>query len=173
MGALTELMDKYVAEKGYYEAKDIWETLEYLFPAPEVFVSIEDRKKIIDYIVKKYEGDRTTIKYTIKDNLYHFWNIENKRYFFFYPWIFGEEYKDSIEEIKKICDNTNGLSYRERMSTDNDFFLFHPQEHDMGLEITDTRNRSPKEMNAIRGRIRIKNQGDQIPGTVQYLRFGW
>ena len=169
MGALTEMADSYLEEQGYYRANDIWESLEYLFPAPDVYVEIEDRKKIIQYIVSDY--DDSLMAYVVKRNLYHFWNIENKTYFFFYPWEFGEELKDSIEQIKKVCDKTEGLSYRERMSTDNDFFLFRPKEHGLGLEITDLKNRSPPEMTELFQHIKHKD-AETVSG-VGYIWFRW
>lgn len=66
-------------------------------------------------------------------------------FFVFYGFKFKNN-PGSIRRLKRAIHGL-GLEYRERMSTDNDFFMFRPLEHGPGLEIINTRHIATKYIN--------------------------
>lgn len=150
MGALTEAMDKFCSREGYYTARREYNALREQYDLDSM--DEDDLMSLHDKVVQKYEeGDRAarSIAFDVSYNLLRFLGIESHKFFVFYDWTFGEELADSVAAIKRICAATPGLSCSERMSTDDDFFLFHPIEHGPGLEIVDDLNRPPHELTEL------------------------
>lgn len=159
MGALTELMDSYREEKGYYTARAEYRQLLEDYQLKDL--SPEELEKIHDVVLLKYKGEKND--YEISRNLRFFLGLDVKKFFIFYPWTFGDELQQSVNQLKQICEDTPGLSCVERMSTDNDFFLFHPTEHGPGLEICDKLNRTPGELNDLfRGVLCSKREDKRL-----------
>lgn len=150
MGALTEEMDRYLSKEGYYAARREYKALAEAYDLDSL--NRADLMELHDRVVRKYEeGDRAAhmIASNVSYNLLRFLGIKPHRYFIFYLWTFGDELAESVALLKQICADTPGMSCTERMSTDKDFFLFHPIEHGPGLEIVDDRNRPPDEMTRL------------------------
>lgn len=145
MGALTELVDKYNAENGYYIAAS--EYSKFRCDYEKVKLTYEDLIKICDVILLKYQNHKAI--FDIEYNLKCFLGLKIKTYFIFYQWTFETELNDSVMKIKEICKRENGLSCIERVSTDDDFFMFRPVNHGPGIEIRDEKNRTPMEMNEL------------------------
>ena len=146
MGALTDLADRRDRKDGYFEAQHLYRVNKHRF---NISITPEAKKRLIKELTKEFKEE--TYYYNLVTNLGYFCGLEVHRYFIFYPWTF-KDYPESIQLVKDAAKG-HGFILIERMSTDNDFFLFHPIEHDIGLEIRDPKNRSPAKMNGIFGDI--------------------
>lgn len=145
MGALTELADRRNRKEGYCIAATIYRK----YKDRALHMTRENKIKLVKKIIEDYKGE--PYSYDIECNLEYFFNIEIKSYFFLYEWTFAG-YPDSIDMMKHAAEK-NGFIVIERLSTDNDFFLFHPKNHSLGLELRDPENRCPYDMNVIFGKI--------------------
>ena len=135
-------MDRYRAKIGYRIASGEYEDIKKSYDLDSL--TRDDLQEIYHHTMEKYKEDKA--KYEIGRELKRFLGLDVKKYFIFYPDTFGDELEVSVQKLKEICDKTPGLSYTERMSTDNDFFLFVPINHGPGMEIIDKKNRPPYEM---------------------------
>lgn len=141
MGALTELADRRNRIIGYYEAKKIYRRV----AQRAAKLDKNERIKLMEKLLEDYQEE--TYYFDLEQNLKYFLGIEVKTYFLFYPYCF-KNHPRSIEMVKKAAKG-HGFILIERRSEDCDFFLFHPKEHGLGLEIRDPSNRSPEKMNKI------------------------
>lgn len=86
-----------------------------------------------------------------------------QKFYVFYGFNF-KDHPERIDQLKTAIRNL-GLGQRERISTDNDFFMFHPVEHGPGLEIINQRHLPLKWINRAIIEV-IKDNG-------QPLQFGY
>ena len=160
-GALTDLADARDRKDGYYEAQRLYRQNKNRF---NICFSKEAKKRLVKELTREYKEE--TYYSDLLFDLDCFCGIRIKTYFLFYPFIF-KNHPESVQLVKEAAKG-HGFILIERMSTDNDFFIFAPKEHDIGLEIRDPKNRSPGKMNGIFGSIPA-----DMPDYGNKLTFTW
>lgn len=91
-------------------------------------------------------------------------------YFFLYEWCF-KDHPEWIERFKAVVDKDEDLDYIERISDDEDFFMFRPKEHSLGLELIVHNGLSPIDLNKRFSEVDIINT-DYVDGYGP-VRFSW
>lgn len=120
MGALTDLCDKFDNRDGYRHAR-------YLHRVYGANLTDSDLEDHLDKTVWERCGFSITL-------WYHRLCGEDYSIFLLYAWTFTK-HPESIDLLKKIATDDPNLDYRERLSTDDDFFMFRPVEHSLGIEL--------------------------------------
>lgn len=114
------MCDKYENRKGYGHAQ----YLHWLYGADLTDSELKD-------LVGKTLWERRGFFITL---WYHRLCGEDYSIFLLYAWTFTK-HPESIDLLKKIATDDPNLDYRERLSTDDDFFMFRPIEHSLGIEL--------------------------------------
>lgn len=161
MGALTDLAEARDRKDGYFIAKSLYNRNIHRF---NICLTINDKKRLVKELTKEYQEE--TYYFDLVRNLGYFSGLDVHKYFLFYPFVF-KDYPESIQLVKDAAKG-HGFILIERISTENDFFLFRPVEHDIGLEIRDPRNRPPSKMNGIFSDIPAN-----MPDYANKLTFTW
>lgn len=164
MGALTELVDKAISQDAYRIADAIYNNEIDFFELGAENVTEEE---IIDYLEQYPDPFWNRNADLIAAQAYRklcqlLGLIDPPKYFFLAEWHFRKK-KNVSEKIIKICIKYD-LGWAWRFSTDNDFFMFRPEKHGIGLEIINTPNYTPDRLNEIFWGV----ETDSGP-----IRFGW
>lgn len=116
MGALTELADKARNKESYYKAEELSEIYGPDCPPEE----LDKAEKYGLYSVRTWYN--------------RFIGREEWRIFVYYDFRCSR-HPESIQAIKEICDkNPDLFGYVERPCKESDFFLFRPQDEDIGVK---------------------------------------
>lgn len=164
MGALTELVDKAISQDAYRIADAIYNNeIDYF----ELGAEEVTEEEIIDYLEQYPDPFWNRNADLIAAQAYRKLRqllglMDPPKYFLLAEWHFRKK-KYVSDKIIKICQKW-GLDYCWRKSTDNDFFMFRPEKHGIGLEIRNTPNYTPDRLNEIFWGI----ETDSGP-----MRFGW
>lgn len=161
MGALTDLADARDRKDGYFEAQRLYRRNINRF---NICITNDAKRRLVKELTREYKEE--TYYSDLVFNLDYFCGLKVHSYFIFYPFIF-KNYPESVQLLKDAAKG-HGFVLIERMSTDNDFFMFAPIEHDIGMEIRDPKNRSPAKMNGIFGDIPA-----DMPDYGNKLTFTW
>ena len=164
MGALSDYYDREVSKAAYRIADAISrEEIDYF----ELGAQEVTEEEICDYLKQHYDPFFRRSANLIAGEAYDrlqqlLGRAAPDHYFFLSAWHFKKKTYVS-QKIIKICIKYN-LDFRWRISTDNDFFMFRPEKHGIGLEIINTPNYPPNRLNEIFWGV----ETDSGP-----LRFGW
>lgn len=164
MGALSEMYDKECSRTAYRIADAISRGEIDWFYGDPAEISQEEIKEYLEaqgtpFMVR----NAGLLSSMILGKLRQFiGESEPDSYFFLSEWHF-KNHKDVSSQIAFRCQKY-GLEYTWRKSTDNDFFMFRPLEHGIGLEIKNTPNYPPYRLNEIFNGLET-DQGR--------IEFGW
>ena len=117
MGSISELADRDRNKRSFYRARELIERYGDGCP-PEAFIKAYD------------EGLTSTDLWFRRMTGREEWRI------FVYYGFSCSRHPESIQAIQEICDNNPDLfGYSERPCKESDFFLFHPQDEDIGVKL--------------------------------------
>ena len=143
MGALTDMCDKFDNRDGYYIAC-------YLYSVHGADLTDSELEDHVKRERSETAWERCGFFITL---WYHRLCGEDYSIFLLYAWTFTK-HPESIDLLKKIATDDPNLDYRERLSTDDDFFMFRPIEHSLGIELVVHNGLSPARLSRkLRGVI--------------------
>ena len=157
MGVLSELNDSFMNKKGYQIAKNIFDHHGKDLNKDEVLSHMYDLARDHFFFETWEWYERLSGR-------------KDQRFFLLYEWYFKDNCEKYIPIIEEICDKDPDLDYEERISNDEDFFLFHPIEHGLGIDIIVHNGLTPDKLNSKFKRICISNPDH--PGKMP-LVFSW
>lgn len=154
MGALTDLFDKDCSRYAYNLATAIErQEIDYF----ETFPGEVTEEEIIDYL-KEHQYNPFLQRNADIVGPEAFRKLQQllgkadpPRYFYLSEWHF-KKHKNAAMQIISRCQKFD-LEFSWRISTENDFFMFHPIKPGIGLEIKNTPMYTPYRLNQIFGKI--------------------
>lgn len=157
MGALSDFADSCNNKQGYKIAKAIYNQ----------YGGGLNKKEIRSHVWSDYTWDRCSF-----DIMYWYERLCGKDYsiFFLYERHF-KTHPESIDVLKRIAAKDPNLDFIERISNDDDFFMFHPVEHSLGLELIIHNGLCPTDLNR-RLRDVIVDNPDYVDGYGPFM-MGW
>lgn len=135
MGALTDWIDREITKCSWRVAEAIWRNE---IDEIETFGDYVTEEEIKQYLTECPDGFMQREADIIAPLAYHILQQflgqkEPPKYFFLAKWHFVNETYAPARIIRQ-CEKW-GLEYKWRISKDDDFFMFRPEKHGMGLEI--------------------------------------
>lgn len=133
MGALTELCDSYDNLQGYKIARNIFKSNGPGLSTDQIRSQVWNKSKWERF------GDEILL-------WYYRLSGADYSYFFHYKSVFGD-HPEWISTFKETIRRDKNLDFIERMSCDDDFFIFRPREHSLGLELIVHNGLCPTDLN--------------------------
>ena len=159
MGALTDMYDRELfklSEKAHNAAFSVYSDAgeELIYEDNEI---LELGYFIFDSMIKTHDvvmRDSFASDFKLWFNRYR-GQAPPESWFIFYSFVFGDD-TDSIQNLKETAKRFGFVTF-ERISTDDDFFVFHPKEHSNGLEIVNVNHVTHAQRNRMFNQILNKN----------------